>query len=54
MKVKYICFQTKSWIISEKQASPKEKLKDIKPNPSDLKTKKDSRWKHENVRGNKE
>ena len=49
IKVKYIHFQTKNWIISEKQAAPKEKLKDIKPNPSDSKTKRDSRWKHRNV-----
>ena len=39
MKVKYIRFQTNSWIISEKQAAPKEKLKGIKSNPSDPKQK---------------
>ena len=39
MKVKYIHFQTKNWIISEKQAAPKEKLKGIKSSPSDPKQK---------------
>ena len=39
MKVKYIGFQANSWIISEKQAAPKEKLKGIKSSPSDPKQK---------------
>lgn len=39
MKVKFLHFQTNNWIISEKQAAPKEKLKGVKSNPSDPKQK---------------